>query len=113
MAKDFITIDVREPEYKVLRAAFEAWGIESFFGNDISEKDLKYTLYKLGFGDIVDTYLNEAPEKKSPTIKSGDKFTISQRYEIEEPIAPVPSEPIEEIDPFILPRYNDYKGPKY
>jgi hypothetical protein len=58
MSKDFITIDVREPEYKVVREAFEAWESEGYFQvepeRNIGWEEIKYTLFKLGFGDMVD-----------------------------------------------------------
>jgi len=103
MSKDFITIDVRKPEYKVLREAFEGWAAEGFFGREVSEEDLKYTLFKLGFGDIVKTYLAEK------------EYTPELPYE-EDPIVPVPSHPIEEeVDSGLanISRVPDHHGPKY
>ena len=103
MSKDFITIDVRKPEYKVVRAAFEGWASEGFFGADISEEDLRYTLFKLGFGDVVETYL----AKK--------EYTPELPYE-EDPIVPVPSHPLEEeIDSELanVSRLPRHVGPKY
>ena len=62
MSKDFVVIDVRKPEYKVVKAAFEAWASEGFFVHGTLDnpndpfkypEDLKATLFKLGFGDLA------------------------------------------------------------
>ncbi len=58
MSRDFITIDVRKPEYKVVREAFEAWESKGYPPmdpeKDVAWEDIRNTLFKLGFGDMVD-----------------------------------------------------------
>jgi hypothetical protein len=102
MSKDFITVDVRKPEYQIVRSAFVSYlNTKDWYYED--EDNLRYTLYKLGFGKLVEEFLpRKEPVQEIPVEK-------------EEPIAQVPSHPIEE--PFDgvsdISRIPDHHGPKY
>jgi len=86
MSKDFITIDVRKPEYKIVEQAFSVYLDEG--GHHYSSftiEEIRYTLYKLGFGDLVEEFLLQK------------EITAEIPYEqTEDPIVPVPSHPLEE-----------------